>query len=64
MVNFAENNLTANLSASTLDRKAMLETSSESSEHFRHVYDGPGALLPVISFSFCLFFFFDDLIYF
>ena len=46
MVNFTENNLSANISASTLDRKAMLETSSESSEHFRHVYDGP-ALLPV-----------------
>lgn len=50
MVNFAENNLSANLSASPLDQKAMLETSSESSEHFRHVYDGPGALLPVSTF--------------
>ena len=31
----------------TLDRKAMLETSSESSDHLRpHVYDGPG-ILPV-----------------
>jgi hypothetical protein len=29
----------------TLDRKAMLETSSESSDHLRsHVYDGPGML--------------------
>jgi len=50
MVNFTENNLSANISASTLDRKAMLETSSESSEHFRHVYDGP-ALLPDLSGS-------------
>jgi len=32
------------IGANTLDRKAMLETSSESSEHFRHVYDGPTSL--------------------
>lgn len=50
MVNFNENNLSANISASTLDRKAMLDSdvTSENSEHFRHVYDGPAALLPVI----------------
>lgn len=35
----------ATMGAGTLDRKAMLETSSENSDHYRsggHVYDGPG----------------------
>lgn len=36
----------ATIGAGTLDRKAMLETSSDNSDHYRtggnHVYDGPG----------------------